>query len=117
MDTVATATTCILVCREGMGEGEPALQLKLLRTYLALLLEDGRLPEAIGFYTEGVRLVTEASPILDLLVELQTRGVHLIVCRTCLEFYGVTDRVRVGIVGGMGDILAAQLKAARVISI
>lgn len=107
----------VLVTRYGMGSADPALQIRLFTTWLKLLVENGTLPGAICFYTDGVRLVAEGSPVLAALTDLETRGVHLISCKTCLDAFGLTDKVRVGIVGGMGDIVAAQAKATKVVSI
>jgi hypothetical protein len=59
----------------------------------------------------------EGSPILEPLKELEARGVHLVLCRTCLEHHGLLDQVRVGVVGGMGDIVAAQAMASKVVTI
>ena len=109
--------TLILITREGMGSAEPALQQKLIATWLRLLLEGGKLPGAICFYTDGVKLAVEGSPVLEVLAKLEEKGVHLILCKTCLDFFGLAEKVRVGVVGGMGDILAAQTIAARVISL
>jgi DsrE/DsrF/DsrH-like protein len=109
--------TAILITRAGMGESEPSLQRELLQKYLRLLLDSGMLPGAMCFYTEGVRLVVDGSPVLDLLQALEGKGVRLIVCLTCLKHFGLTDKVKVGIVGGMGDILAAQWSASKVITI
>jgi selenium metabolism protein YedF len=109
--------TVILINRDGMGHGEQALQHKLIGTYLRLLDENDILPGAICFYTEGVRLVVDGSPVLDTLKSLEKKGVHLILCATCLDFYHLTDQVSVGIVGGMGDILEAQQLAGKVITL
>ena len=109
--------TVILVTRNGMGSGDAALQLKLMGTWLNLLLEEGNLPSAICFYTDGVRLAVEGSPVLDELKALEAAGVRLILCTTCLNTYGLTDLVRVGIVGGMSDIITAMFSADKVISI
>lgn len=115
--SVPDSETVILVTRNGMGEAEPALQLKLIHTYLTLLDENSTLPAAICFYTEGVRLVVDGSPILEPLKSLEAKGVRLILCSTCLNFYNLVDQVRVGIVGGMADIIEAQRRAGKVISI
>lgn len=109
--------TVLLITREGMGSAEVTLQQKLLDTYLRLLLENKTLPAAICFYTEGVRLVVEGSPLLERLSGIEQAGVRLIICSTCLNYFGLTEEVRVGIVGGMPDILAAQLKASKVITL
>lgn len=71
----------------------------------------------ICFYTDGVKLAVTGSPVLDQLKELELKGVHLILCGTCLSFYDLTDQVQVGIVGGMTDIIEAQFRASKVISI
>jgi hypothetical protein len=107
----------LMVTLQGMGHAEPELRLKLLRSYLTLLDADGRLPAAICFVTEGVRLVVEGSPLLDILAQLEARGVYLISCSTCLGAFGLTDQVKVGIIGGMPDIIEAQWQADKVISL
>jgi len=111
------AATVLLLTREGMGQAEPALQHKVLRTFLTLLFEGDQLPRAICFYTEGVKLVTEGSPVLDLLQALEVKRVPLIVCQTCLNHFQLADKLKVGLVGGMGDIIAAQAEATKVITL
>ena len=64
-----------------------------------------------------MRLVVDGSPVLETLLSLEKKGVRLILCSTCLNYYSLLDKVRVGIVGGMGDILEAQQKAGKVISL
>lgn len=107
----------IQITRDGMGHADPALSHKLMSKYLQLLLDSDMLPSAITFYTEGVRLVCDGSPVLAELEALQARGVHLMVCSTCLDFFGLKDQVRVGLVGGMTDIIDAQWRASKVISL
>jgi hypothetical protein len=109
--------TVLLFTRNGMGHAEQSLQYKLAGTYLRLLDEHNMLPGAMCFYTEGVFLAVEGSPVLETLVSLERKGVPLILCSTCLNYYNLMDKVKVGIVGGMGDILEAQQKAAKVISL
>ena len=109
--------TVILIIRAGMGSAETALQHKLLDTYLRLLIENNSLPRAICFYTDGVKLVIEGSPLLERLSQIEQKGVRLIVCSTCLDFFKITDKVRVGVVGGMPDIIEAQVKAKKVITL
>jgi len=107
----------ILITREGMGTADTQLQTNLLDTYLRLLVENRSLPAAMCFYTEGVKLVVEGSPLLERLSTIEKAGVNLIICSTCLNYYGLTEKVRVGIIGGMPDILAAQVAATKVITL
>lgn len=115
--SIPDSETVILVTRNGMGDADPALQQKLITTYFKLLDENNILPAAICFYTDGVRLAVDGSPVLELLKSLEAKGVRLILCSTCLNFYNLVDQVRVGIVGGMTDIIEAQRRAGKVISI
>jgi selenium metabolism protein YedF len=110
-------STLILITNEGMGQADQALQHKLIGTYLNLLNEHDLLPAAICFYTNGVKLVVEGSPVLAQLQALEAKGVHLVICQTCLTYFGLTDKVKVGIVGGMTDIIEAQWQAEKVITL
>ncbi len=107
----------ILITRNGMGDADQELQHKLITTYLTLINEHNILPAAICFYTEGVRLVTTGSPVLDQLKSLEAKGVRLILCSTCLNYLNLADQVQVGIVGGMTDIIEAQMRAEKVITL
>lgn len=118
MDTTAAdRSTVIIINHDGMGSATAPLQHQLLKTYLSMLLENGMVPMAICFYTEGVKMVVEGTPVLKELQALAQKGVHLIVCNTCLNYYDLADRRVVGIVGGMADILEAQWQAEKVITL
>ena len=114
---ISAKNTAILVTRNGMGDSQPELQHSLALKYFTLLNENNILPSIICFYTDGVKLAVTGSPILNQLKELERKGVHLILCGTCLDFYDLKDHVQVGIVGGMTDIIEAQFRAEKVISI
>ncbi|HHW88849.1 MAG TPA: sulfurtransferase-like selenium metabolism protein YedF [Chloroflexi bacterium] len=107
----------LLVTGDGMGQADATLRHKLIRTYLQLLDDSNTLPNVICFYTEGVKLVTHDSPVLDLLQALERKGVTLTICSTCLNYYGLAEQVAVGVVGGMTDIIEAQWRADKVITI
>ena len=74
-------------------------------------------PATICFYAEGVHLVCEGSHVLEELAALAAAGTDLIACGTCLNFYGLAPRVRVGREGTMRDIIAAQFTADRVVTL
>lgn len=109
--------TVILVMNDGMGNGDQALQHKLAAKYFELLLQNTHPPSVICFYTDGVKLAVTGSPVLGQLKALEEKGVRLILCSTCLDHYGLSKEVQIGIVGGMTDIIEAQTKAAKVITI
>lgn len=107
----------VLFTHFGLGDAPGDLQKMLVSKFLGLMLESGELPERILFYTEGVRLACEGSPVLDLLGRLEAQGVELVLCKTCLEYFGLSEQVKVGMVGGMGDILETMQKAPKVLSV
>ena len=107
----------VLVTENGMGKADKNLQQTLLAKYLELLLQSEHLPSAICFYTEGVKLVCKGSPVLKQLHVLESKNVRLIICSTCLDYFQLNENVEVGIVGGMGDILEAQMQADKVITL
>jgi hypothetical protein len=109
--------TTILVTNDGMGRADTELQHKLAGTYFRLLAEHDLLPGVICFYTDGVKLVCEGSPILGELRALEAKGVRLVLCGTCLNHFGLTEKVQVGIVGGMTDIIEAQWRAEKVVTL
>ncbi|NLE51113.1 MAG: hypothetical protein GX613_06880 [Chloroflexi bacterium] len=113
----SSSATVILVTRNGMGEAPADLQQTLVTKYFQLLLEDGKLPAAICFYADGVRLACEGSPLLDTLQALEERGAHLIVCTTCLNALDLVLQRRVGLMASMADIIEAQWRADKVITI
>ena len=112
-----SSSTMVLINSDGMGSAEDPLRQKLVRLYLTMLQENELYPGAIGFYGNGVKLVIEGSPVLDHLKVLEAKGVRLIICTTCLQYYGLADKVAVGIVGGMNDIVLAQWMASKVLTI
>jgi len=109
--------TIILITSNGIGKADDKLQQLLVGKYFELLSQNGRLPAAICFYTEGVKLVCEGSPVIGQLRGLESKGVRLIVCSTCLNYFDLNEKVQVGIIGGMGDIIEAQIKAEKVITL
>lgn len=115
--TIDGSATLVVFTRDGLGDADASLRHKLAGIYLGLLDRNGMLPGAIAFYTEGVKLVAEGSPVLSVLASLESKGVHLIACKTCLEHYGLVGKVKVGVVGGMTDIIAAQWSASKVIAV
>ena len=111
--------TVLLCTKFGMGQTDIAsLNQKLISKYFSLLLEGNELPAAICFYTDGVKLITSSSPVLEQLSQLEKKGVRLVICSTCLDEMGISrDDVKVGIVGGMPYIIEAQTKADKVITL
>lgn len=86
----------IVVQGEGLGRGDDKLGLLLMANFLRLLGESETKPEQLIFWNTGVRLLCEGSPVLDYLKNLEKQGVELLACTTCLEYFGLHDKMVVG---------------------
>lgn len=109
--------TVILFTRNGVGDAPGELQRILAVNFVGLLARAERPPRKVLFYGDGVKLACVGSPVLEPLFRLSSCGAELILCRTCLDYFGLIDQVAVGAVKGMPDILAAMLEAKKVLSV
>ncbi len=109
--------TVFLFTRNGMGEGPSDLQITLIKKFLQIIFDNGILPAKMLFYTDGVKLACKGSEVIDLLKQFEEKGTELVICSTCLQWYGITQAVEAGVAGSMADIIEALLKAEKVISL
>jgi intracellular sulfur oxidation DsrE/DsrF family protein len=79
----------LLISGQTLGRGDDALGAILIEKFFTLLADDPAPPEAVFFYNTGVRLCVEGSPVIPYLKALRGRGVNLMACGTCLEFFKV----------------------------
>lgn len=105
----------IAIKSDTMGHGDEQLGSILIKALVNTIENVTPLPSAIVFYNRGVFLAIEGSGVLDALTELSGKGVRILACGTCLDFYKVKDKLRVGIVSNMYDILETLSAAGHVI--
>ncbi len=98
-----------------MGKGDVELGRILMKGFIYTLSEMEELPKTILFYNEGVKLVVDGAESLQDLKTLEERGVEILSCGTCLNFYGLTESLGVGSITNMYTILERQMRATRVI--
>lgn len=97
------------------GVGDEALGTILMRSFLKTLLDLKPLPSKLIFVNSGVRLTTEGSEVIESVKALSDKGVQVLNCGTCLDFYGLKEKLRVGIVSNMYDIAQSLLEADRLV--
>lgn len=85
-----------LIQSEGLGKGDDPLGTMLMANFLRLLGESKEKPEALIFWNTGVRLVCEDSYALGHLKRLEDQGVEILACTTCLEYFDLVDKLKVG---------------------
>jgi selenium metabolism protein YedF len=108
----------LVIPSEFMGRGEhEELGQILIRSFLHTLNEVSPLPDVIIFFNSGIKLVVEGSPVLEDLCTLANQGVQILVCGTCLGYYGLKEKVAVGEVSNMYTIAETIMQAGKVISL
>lgn len=98
-----------------LGVGDEALGSFLMKAFLKTLVEFERKPDRLILINSGVQLASEDSKVLETLETLAGRGVEIVACGTCVDFYGLKDKVRVGRISNMYEIIQSLLEADRLI--
>lgn len=99
-----------------MGDAPEELQRILIEAFCGTLPDIRPYPDSVVFYASGVRLTLDDSPVLAGLRRLEDEGVKMLICGKCLDYYQVKDRVSVGRVSNMYDILSALADAGHVVT-
>ena len=101
----------LMINSESMGQGDFELGKELLRKFLGTIVASGEIPTGIALMNSGVKLACSQSHVLEELQALEKRGVNIISCITCLEFYDLVWDVQVGIQGNMRMYVQYMLDA------
>lgn len=113
----ADRSWAVFVGRETVGEGDPELGGSLMKMFFYTLSQSDDLPEAVLFMNGGVKLPTLNDQVAGHLCELAGKDVDVLVCGTCLNFYGIADKLQVGTVSNMYDIVERMKRAGKVVSL
>ncbi len=105
----------ISIGSDKMGEGEEELGKILIKGFIYALTEAETLPKTVLLYNKGVLLASTFEDTVKDLKVLEERGVEILSCGTCANFYHVQDQIKVGTLTNMYTILERQMKAAKVI--
>ena len=98
-----------------MGAGDAKLGTALMKAFVFALTKQDRLPETILCYNTGAYLTCEGADTLEDLKLLESEGVTVLTCGTCLDFYGLKEKLAVGGVTNMYDIVERMENAIQII--
>ena len=105
----------IVISSDKMGEGNEVLGHKLLKAFIFAITKQDKLPKTMLFYNMGAHMTCEGSEVLEDLKLLESEGVEIMTCGTCLDFYGIKEKLCVGTVTNMYDIAETMEKASKII--
>ncbi len=98
-----------------LGIGDETLGMILMRSFLKTLLDLETKSSRLILINSGVRLATEGSEVLETLRTLSEKGIEILSCGTCLDFYGLKEKLKIGKISNMYDIAQSLLEADRLI--
>lgn len=105
------------IITDSLGQGERELGTKLMKNFLYSLARAEQAPAALSFMNDGVRLTCEGSESLEDLQVLAEKGVQIRSCGTCLDYYQLKDKLKVGEVGTMPQAVESCLSLENTIVI
>jgi len=110
------AGNVIVLTSEVLGDGPEELGRLLMKNFLYTLTGAEQLPSTLLFLNSGVKLLVEGAVTVESLLVLAERGVELLACGTCLDYYQLKDKLAVGQVSNMATIQEKMLQAENVIN-
>ncbi len=107
----------LFIDTESMGRGSEELGKILMRSFLHTLEQSEVRPQKVILLNSGVKLACAGSEVLEDLQELNAKGVEILACGTCLDFWGLKKELRVGRVSNMYEIINSLGQARKLIKI
>ncbi len=98
-----------------MGNGDAKLGKALMKAFIFALTKQDTLPETIVCYNSGAYLTCQGSDSLEDFKNLEAEGVTIVTCGTCLDFYGIKDRLAVGTITNMYEIVEIMEQATSIL--
>lgn len=105
----------VVLSADVMGGGDEKLGRTLMKAFIFALTKQDQLPETILCYNSGAYLTCEGSESLEDFKSLEAEGVTIMTCGTCLDFYGIKEKLAVGTVTNMYDIVETMMNALEII--
>jgi selenium metabolism protein YedF len=105
----------IMVTGSVLGRGDDTLGNVLIKSFFYTLNENDVVGKTLIFLNSGVKLTCSGSEVLEHLMSLEKRGTEILSCGTCLDFYGLKEKLCVGKITNMYHILELLIKAPKVI--
>lgn len=105
----------VVISSDTMGNGDETLGRMLMKGFIFALTQQDLLPSTILFYNGGAKLTCEEALTLEDLRSLEAQGVEILTCGTCLNHYGLTEKLSVGGVTNMYAIVEKMMQAEQVV--
>ena len=112
-----TGKWVVFMGKDYIGEGDYELGSALVKMFFYTLSQADDVPERILFMNSGVKLPTLDEQVVSHLQALEDRGVKILVCGTCLDYYKLKGDLKLGEISNMYDITEKMFAASKVIAL
>ncbi len=111
----AQGPTIFVIASNVMGYGNDDLGALLMKAFIHTAIDLEHRPDIVILYNTGVKLAASDSGVVDDLKALEEKGVRILVCGTCVNFFELGGKLGAGIVSNMYDIAGALSTAGRIV--
>lgn len=111
----ASGPTVFVIASDVMGNGNDELGAIIMKSFIHTAIELEHGPDIMIFYNAGVKLTAEGSDLLNALVQLEKKGIKIMICGTCVNYFNLADKIAVGEVSNMYDIATTLSTAGRIV--
>lgn len=112
-----TGDTVILFTSNLLGNGDPQLGATLMKSFFYSISQLEGSIKSLIFMNSGVILTTEGSEVLEHIKLMEEKGIEVLSCGTCLDFYGLSDKLKVGSVTNMYTITERMTENSKLITL
>jgi selenium metabolism protein YedF len=114
-ETSENEKTIVVIASDKMGDGSEELGKILMKGFIYTLTEMEEVPSTVLFYNSGAKITVAGSESLEDIEVLMERGSEILTCGTCLNYYGIQDKLAIGEISNMYTIIERQKNATKVI--
>lgn len=108
-------STVLVLDSTTLGRGDDELGALLMVSFLRTVAFRDDVPETVVCYNAGVKLAQQGSPALPMLEVLAQKGADIVLCGTCVNYFGIGDGLALGRIGDMQGIVDALARASKVL--
>lgn len=112
---IGKKNTVVVLGSHIMGNGSDELGEILMKGFVFALTKQNTLPKTVLLYNSGVKLASEGSDSIADLKVLEEEGVEILACGTCLNYYELSDKLQVGSVTNMYEIVEKMTEASLIV--
>lgn len=104
-----------VISSNAMGKGNDELGTILMKSFIHTIIDVEHGPDILILYNAGVKFATADYGVVDDLKALEAKGVRILVCGTCVNFFELSGKIEAGHLSNMYEIAGTLSTAGRIV--